>query len=454
MDKDLFRNFTNTGKTLSANSQTVLKEYLRNAMPPKDFARGSRNISRDILVSSMSALFPQRHQAIKEDVLRNFIDNPVMQLADGSTLLYDPETFLTNYCFQLACVETDTPFILGQQCSRSKMIMNKKMHLGSAYLHIGERLFSVFNLSNRLMSRSSAATVTGPAQINFQSLETDAEPNVAVADIPDILNDLNGREFPSVSDAFLEANHYIWSELPIPNKRPLIQFDERLNQEIVARHMEDTRSPIYKMLFDSEVRQAYLRNRDIVVESDQNIILKSTTDFFYYNVVEKADELKPIRISSTDGKAIFVRETSGEEIPIDFTPQSIAIALREGRLFPDLTLSYTARSILPGVISFGGASQHEYLPQIARILYLTAQDTDVLKDNPLSEEILHDHYAGSRMIAGSGLIELDTDLKRALGSMNRSTDFAALNKKYVNQPLQETMGSMSYYDYFGIFLDR
>ncbi len=444
----VFNEETNTGKTLNTHMSLSLREYLREITPEKGLGKKVKNLSRKILLESIEKLLPadlsddQRARA-----LTSFSDTPMMQLADGSNLLYDTETFLTNYIYQTACRERNISFLFTQQCSRSKMMMNSKATVGSGFLDLEGDVHAVFDVSRSRLSRASIATLKGPVKFEFNPLGMRL-PSYAALPLPDILQELKNQDFPSAADAVLQANQHIWTALQIKGRKKLIQFDERLSGEIVRRHIDDQNSPIYRMLFDPSVRKSFVENQTSVVDSPKNLILKDTTNFFFY---VDGETVRPAKIHDGKGGVVMVDGENGKSVSIDFSPNGVQEALREGVLFPDLALSYIALSILPGTLAFGGASQHEYLPQIARILDLTNDETKFLEEDiPAYEN--SDPYAGSRMICG--LVEVDDRLKRIISVLNRSSDLKGLDDELLDKPLSESLGDMHYFDYFDLFLPR
>lgn len=437
---------TNAGQSLSPFLDATLRDYIRSICPQKGFGSDISNASKDILLKGLSLLLPKTIAAEKRDwAIDSFAQTPMMQLADGSSLLYDPETFLTNYMFQVAAGEANIPFLFAQQCSRSRMTMDPKNHIGSGYLDLQSDIYSVFGLSKSKLSRFSVATLNTPLCLTFNPLGI-RQPAYTNQEMPDLLSELKGQNYPSASEAFLQANAHIWAGLNIKAKKRLVQFDERLTALVVALHIEDPHSPINKILFDPDVRQSFLSRRERVVNSEDNVLLKSSTDFFYFN---QKGSLQPLTFMPSKADTTEHLTVKGQPLPFSFTPENVAQELRRGNLFPDLALSYAVLSILPGCLAFGGASQHEYLPLIKKIMEETHAQTPFLSE-PIPEMIQQDALAGSRMI--SGLIEMSPRIKNMVAGMNKETDFTAFESEYMEMPLQETLGSLSYYDYLRSYI--
>lgn len=444
----IFNDHTNTGETLKASFDLTLREYLRSITPEKGFGKSIKNLSKKLFIESVEALMPAHING--EQVawaLESLSSTPIIQLADGSSLLYDPETFLTNFLFQAACRERNIPFLFTQQCSRSKMMMGSNSTMGAGFVNLESDVYEVFDVKRARLAKASTSTLKGKVRFEFNPLGVNM-PKYLVMPLPDILQELKGQSFQNAGEAILNGNQHIWSTFKLKSKKRLIQFDERLSAEVIRRHVNHPESPIHRILFDPNVRKSFLENQRDVIGSEDNLILKDTTHFFYY---VDGEAIRPAKIQEAKREPVLVDAENGKHIAIDFTPEAIREALSDGRLFPDLIISYIGLSLLPGTLAFGGASQHEYLPEIMKILVRTNAEIQFL-DNTIPAIDNNEQYAGSRMI--TGLVEMDQRLKRIIGHINRSTNLNALGEEILDKPLSETVGQMEYFDYFNIFLPK
>lgn len=427
---------TAAGRLVRDYGSRDLIDYLRDAVVPR--APMADNCSAAALIAVLqeraSGILGERHA---ERALLEFTHRPMIQLADGADTLLDIETLINHLMFQVVCRENNLQYMFTQQCTTVRAITSKSALRGPAFLDRHDDRFMVLSGSRRLLVDASVACL-GRTQFLFSPLgkKTSLFANL---ECPDLVTPFREKEYERAVDGVLEINRWIWSRLRVKAKKELILFGEDLSADVVGQHLSHDTSPVSRILLDSTTRRAYLDARDEACRHYDNFVLRSTTDFFW---ARDGVALRPCRLQEGTPDVLVYRSGSKfEGIPL--TKRELHERLRRHELFPDLALAYIVLSLLPGVFAVGGASQHEYLPWIQKILLATHEKAPILRSEDL-DRLGRTQY--SRML-GPSLLELNPIQKNALLALNERTSLDEFEAAAFNDKIANTAGSLQYLHY-------
>lgn len=436
----LLKEQTRVGHLINNIQNKTLYEYSRDLIRTYSINNRFINSNRNIIIKSFHKKISKRYKPYQvQEILDQLMNVPVMQTADSSQLLYDVETFLNNFIYQIGMRQKKCKYLISQQCSTVKMLMYYKHLIGPGYVHLEDGIYKVFNLSKKKMMNSNVGTIDKPTFM-FTPEKLFSERNK----IPAILGKLRGLTFENAAEAFLYANNQIWENIDFDEKLNLVQVDETYSSEIIANMLEDIHHPLYLMLFDEEVRSIFLNEINSFVNSPKCLFLRNTTDFFY---LKHNDQLSTLRLSAD--KKFLATNNCSEQVKIPFTREKIISGLRTGVIYPNLLMSYLGISIFPMITAVGGSSQYEYLTEIQQILKATLIKTKIL-DNDTITTITENNL--STML--SGLINIEREKFNVVKSLDTGVNISELEYYFRHRKISELMGDFSYFEYFNILFDR
>ncbi|OGL77092.1 hypothetical protein A3J43_00235 [Candidatus Uhrbacteria bacterium RIFCSPHIGHO2_12_FULL_54_23] len=177
------------------------------------------------------------------------------------------------------------------------------------------------------------------------------------------------KEDPRLVSQLTKINFHLWprffhassSALPPTDVRAhapsLVYLEiESLTAELLTRHhLQNPRSPLYRLLFDGVFRHAALRHFDNIAGAFSREKKTGTHLFWGINPHLHRTHL------DLAADAFIVRET-GARIPL--TPDRIAAALREKTIFPSMLLCYLTIALYYGMKCLGGFCQVHDLTMI------------------------------------------------------------------------------------------
>lgn len=418
---------------------TPLTDYLASLIPKRDPHYRQSNEYREMVAEAIDHQARIHEYPRRSEILMQFMEEPVLQMADHADLLYDGAVFLNNFLHQVAARERNQKFLISQQCSTVRGLMGLTDLYGPAYLHVDADVLNVFGLSKKKLKYGSIA---GLRDVQFLFTPTGTKvPAYTQIQLPDLLESLRGRSFVKASEAIRWANIQIWDGFRMRAKKPLIQFNEDLSSKVWGIAIDRGNNALHSLLFQPVIRSSFLAAKKAVLASSANLVLRDTSDFFHYR---RGNELKPTRLVETSTGPIFVDGTNGNVLSIPINEIGIKNSLEQGDLFPDLIMSYIALSIFPEVVALGGSSQQEYLPIIVKVILETHAKTAFLTAAE------HERLSNSNTsrLSGAALIALTPNQRRVIGLMNSKTDLDSFESELLYTTLGPSLGDFDYYRYF------
>ena len=155
--------------------------------------------------------------------------------------------------------------------------------------------------------------------------------------------------------------------------------------------------------------------------------IRQTTEFFW----GLADgRIFPLRLK--DG---VLSGGTSPPLHVRFDPQSIAAALRQRKLLPNLLITFLVISILPGIRVLGGCRQTVYYPLMR---YIVATALDPSDDRELFDALRADVRAG---VWGHRVLRPDDGYP--LREFEGCGDMSELAARYGNCSLEEASGNLA-----------
>jgi len=371
------------------------------------------------------------------EIVDQYKKRPIIQTGDHCELLYNPETFLNNFVYQMGMRQVDAQYLLTQQCSTVRMIQGRNPLRGPAFVELEGGLYRVFDKSKKKLTRSNVATLSN---VDFTFKPEGADPT---ASLPSLLTDLQGMSFHSAADAFLYANKYTWERIHFEDKKDLILFDESLSSDVLIHLLENSDHPLNTLLFDERALAVFKDEIHAFVASDECLILNDISDFFYG---KHGDEL--IGLKLTDDFSTLVGSDSNRSFRTAYTREAIINSLKNRTLYPNLMLSMLALSIFPQSRVLGGSSQVEYIPEIQAVLRRTCIRLDLLPNDYISA------IAYPQINPTLSVIARSPQLKHAIQRMDKDTDFTQWEQEIGSLTIDASMGDYGHLAYFDSYFQR
>ncbi|EDP45794.1 hypothetical protein RICGR_0215 [Rickettsiella grylli] len=415
-------------KRIKASLNLSLRQYLKNLIPSPN-KKNNRYFS--YLQKAIAIYLHQHAQTNIDNQCALLEKTPVIQQADHASLLLDSETFLNNFMYAIACQENDIDKMFTSQCTTVSCLSKRNPIQGPTFLRTMSSLFSILPFSKRTLKNSNFCCLPKPTKVQIKLIS--GEQLFAKSSL---LNSINDRNYPSPSFGYHQSNKILWDLLKIPGKVERIAFDESMVSRLTEIHLRDTYSPVYTLLFDPNVRDAFIDVKRSFVNSNENkVINKSTPDFFWYR---KNTRLYPLKLVGFGNNAKYHIEDIDIPLPFVFSVESLTNALRNEDIFADKFLAYLMRCLLPGVVAVGGTSQQDYVDHYQKIIaltntrapFLSSADLAVIIDDKLSQ------------LGGSPLLEMNIEQKNLIAYLNEKTDLDAFATQFLDLPLSETIGTL------------
>lgn len=146
---------------------------------------------------------------------------------------------------------------------------------------------------------------------------------------------------------------------------------ETLTARLLIRDFRTETSLPCRLLFHAELRAALLR----ALEGVSGCWTGSTGGTHLFWGLDRRAALFPLRLQEEAGSAVLTGcRSSGEDVTIPFTPQTLTEGLRERTLLPGLFLCFLEMHFLRDFTVFGGFYQPIYLAQMRRGLVQTLRE--------------------------------------------------------------------------------
>jgi hypothetical protein len=429
---------TRSGKLLRPLLKDSLFNYLKTVIPEEYPANDFSQPYRNHVTNSLKSVLKEQHIKNIEKLIKEFELSPVIQSGEHSGLLFNHENFMLNWLFYIASREKKREYMLSWQCSKVNCVTDKANLYGPGYIKINSEIYKLFDNINYLLSRTKLfhSNIAALNDVVFVFEPQKRNHISSSTALPAQLEFLRGKYFQSASDAFIYANKNIWSELNLIHKPELIQIDDSFGAEVIIENLKDSSSLIHKLLFNQTIRNAYLNAKERVVNSDQNLTLRNTSDFFY---AKRHNRLDPLKIKND----LFINSRTGEKTEIILDPDELIKHLRQKDVYCDLSLSYTFTFILPNILALAGTSQQEYLTPMKNIL-LMSNINNTLFNETTSNNIKSQKNCS---LINASLLELPQKEISLLEQLDRTLDLSQLEYDFVNKPIEETLGSFSKFRY-------
>lgn len=425
-------------RQLEDNRHLTVLDYVRRAANEArlvaDRPTPSRQVFHQTFAKHCQAYF-KNNPARAEKAAAQMRRAPMMQLADHGDLLLDRQTFMNNYLYQMAGREANYDFLFTQQCTRVHCMMDKhgpQGPIGPAYVHRDMDVFQIFNKSNNALARSSVATLQD-VPVMWQPLGILTSPS-ASAPTPEVIKPFIGAVFPRAATAINTMNQHIWRSFSCKAKKELVLFDEDFTCDLVADYLKDGNNSLARLVTGPDTRRAFLEVRQEYRVAHPHSMIDTGTELFWMN---GGQSLRAATFSA-DGKSLGA---NGAEISTD--RESLIEALRTRRIYPDLSLSYLALSILPNIPAFGGASQHEYVPAIRDVACMA--DARIPFLDPAERGTLP--HSNTSVLLSSMIMELPMPAKRALGMLDKDTKLDQLESEFAAKNMGDLSGDFSRFAY-------
>lgn len=265
------------GKSLITSLDQSLGEYLDNTIPREKLKLESH--SAKMVLSAIKSLLVERGEgnmyAVVEESLKAY---PVIQQADHSGLLLNEETLLNNLLFNMAMHRVQAPAMLTMQCDVVKCFSRLEPLGGPAILQIDGSSFPIFHGSKSRFKTTSIVGL-GPVTIGLASVSNDQRHIT----LPTVLRRFQGMDFQRATDAFRAMNDAVWAGLKMPNKIPLVLFDESLTSRIIQHHLKSGEGPMYRLFANTDRLAELIKTKDELLASPLNLTLNiHRPDLFMY----------------------------------------------------------------------------------------------------------------------------------------------------------------------------
>jgi hypothetical protein len=417
------------GVQLSRALDMPLRAYLRALVPAP---QSQPNAHRLRLARAVETYLRAHGDPDVDATCDHLLRVPVIQQADHSNLLLDAETFLHNYLFYVASREAGARVALVNQCSIVSCLARRTPVLGPTFLRSRGGLFSVYPFSKTQLKNSSFCGLPGPLEMAFEPLEGTRHD---VASDP-VLGPLTGLKAPDAPTAYRMANDEIWASLDVDHDVRRVQIDEAVVSECVALHVEDPASPVFALLFDPAVRDAFLRAKRRLVADPSNLTVNNASPDFLW--LRKGSRLHQVVLTGSGAGAQWTVETNGAPLPVPMEPAAVAAALRAGVLYADRILAYFVRCLLPGVVAVGGTSQQDYVALYRRMFVAADAEAPFLDRSDLD----HIRQPGHSVAGGRPLLEPYGESLELIRHLGPQTRLADLDEAYLDRPVGETIGEL------------
>ncbi|MFK0278588.1 hypothetical protein ACIQUG_33315 [Ensifer sp. NPDC090286] len=280
---------------------------------------------------------------------RQLMTAPVLQTGPHCLLLTEPDAFYTHMFSLIGLNNHRRQWHITYHASTVSFAERAKKGPGWLWLE-GEPL-NLFGLPRSRMDSFCVCGSTGSYRFALTNARGESAPNSSAAHL---LGELPTDEFASAADAIRAANQVLWRR-KLPSSIKLLQLDDFDIADLIADHLEDAGSWMSVGLVGNEkVAESMLTAMDRIDTGPWKGWLRRTTDFFWG--MERG-RIVPLRLDHS-----MLKAKNASNFDIEFRPETIAAALRQRKLMPNLYLVFLVASILPGVRVLGGCRQVIYYP--------------------------------------------------------------------------------------------
>ena len=336
---------------LDAFAERPLADYLRAVSQPKTglspHSIAARKAILSALESEMMGAGIARSGMNCEDLADALWQAPVIFTGPHLQLLTERYTmagYLTAFAFAVA---NSLPAVWMLPCATLRMQVERRR--GPGWVNVGDRQYNVFGLSTEQLKRRRVAAEGAPLQFAFTASEGSPEQPPLLSLVDDLSSNLG-------AELFHQANHRMLQQHCSPNAPVIAAFDERLAAAVVAQHLLDPNSIVYRVLLDPVLQNTYqhaVAAQSMTLDPRE---LRYPTDHFWI-----ADSNGRLASVNQQDALLKPRSTKSSARPIPIDATALRLALSKGQLIPNLWLSYFVLGFLPGVRLAGGVRQLFYM---------------------------------------------------------------------------------------------
>ncbi|MCC6932707.1 MAG: hypothetical protein IT292_05580 [Deltaproteobacteria bacterium] len=436
--RELNKRSFKAGKILCENWDVPLKDYLnscvglKNAAPGDAFSR--KVIAETTMENNLSAgLTPDDKLFVYNDLLLS----PLIQLGCHIHCLYDQAFFFNCLLHQMAARNAHMRVLLGQLCATIKLLVCRSRLTGPAYLHLKDDIFKLFDISKNIEAKTNTVLASSVKMI-IEPLGL-ITPRYANIRRPELIEPFCGETFTGAEDAFTKVNIRIWEQLNIVARKPLLYFPESFTGEILKRHIQRGEGQIFSLLFCPDVWKIFLSLREVISTSLYQE-LSIATDFFWY---AHMGHFLPIKLGQKGKTPVMLLIQKGETVLCEMKPDNVLQLMEEGKLFPDLILSYLVLCVLPNSVALGGPSQCEHIQAIQEILWETHRVTGFLSPGVNQQSFCS---LSSRLVTHL-LIEDNPKYYSVISSLSGRTVVEELEQEIERKTIGQLVGSGNQFEF-------
>jgi hypothetical protein len=355
-----------------------------------------------------------------QDASRQVAQFPVIQTGPHCHLLIEPDAYYTHVFSALGLSAHARRWHLCYSCSTVKF--TEKSRKGPGWLTVGHEPVNVFGLSRSRMDPHSVCGFNGPYRFELITPKGANASSNAVTQLKAVLPD---GVFPSAAEAIKAANQALWQKA-FPASLSVLQLDDIDIADLVADHLEDQGSWLSSRFTDIlSFPESILRAIEKLNSGTWAGWVRRTTDLFWGL---QDGRIFPLRLE----RGVLSGESRWKfEVCLD--PESIATALRQRKLVPNLLMTFLVTSILPGVRVLGGCRQTIYYPLMRHIVATALESAGDLKILEAMRADVMPGMWGHRVLRpkhGSPLMEIEEQ------------GFAGGTAKYAACSLMDSAGDM------------
>ena len=300
---------------------------------------------------------------------------------------------------------------------------------GPAWLNLSSSSINLFGMSPKKMSKMSVCAPSTPITYRKELIENNLS-QIAQEEqegLIKLFSVINPTPYPNMISAFTSPNLELINKCDIKGEVSPIILNDYFTSYVVAEHLQQTDGIIYKLLFTEQKRIKLNSLIEGLKNTPERTFLKESTQYFWGM---RDNKIRALIIYN----GFLLEEINDEEkkIKIPFNPEAIYSALYEGRLIPNIFLSFIVLSLMPQIRVIGGTRQIAYFPLIQHLLCELLD-----KHIPVEDDLREELQTNKLNTWGTYLIRHTLTPLQWLGKLPAGNELASLSDYYLNQPLSD-----------------
>ncbi|NTB87735.1 hypothetical protein [Agrobacterium tumefaciens] len=314
-----------------------VEDFLQSNIAAEAAHNPSVTVGRRLLAETVS----QHTGAPFHGVLDSLQCCPAIFTGPHSSLCLSVSTFVSR-CLAAKAASTRTcSWGFAYECST--VSLQSKNGVGPGWLEYKGTRHNVFGVSRQ--TRDSAVVCARHGSWTFRSLAD--SPHLEMQEIAARISAIEGT---SPENAFKQANETLC--LTATEKTSgVLAFADSGTASLIARHLAID-GVLSRLLLEKDLRQRLVKEIGIRASLTPRL-LPNSTDFFWF-ISEGCRHAARISGSRLENKRL--------NLSISFSRDELIENLIEGRIIPNLFLTFMAICILPNLTCFGGHRQMIYIP--------------------------------------------------------------------------------------------